>query len=358
MRRLIALPASAPSLRLLADQTAEVLAGVAHALNGLALLIADPARPVPRRGYLRLRVPDWLPALVNAGRAFVVIGAAELFWIVTEWPNGALAITFTAIGVILFAPRADLAYATAKGFMIGVSLAAAFAAIIAFAVLPGSETFAAFSLAIGVVLVPAAAGIAQPWQPMMFTGMAMNFVPILAPANQMSYDTIQFYNASSAIVIGAGIAAFSFRLLPPLSPRFRTRRLLALTLRDLRRLATHAIPRTPEDWEGRMYGRLAALPDEAKPLERAEMLAALSAGTEVIQLRRITRRVGLGSELDAALDALQQGDITAVISGLEALDNKLAARPGTAALRARGSILAMTEVLTHHAEYFEAGVPG
>ncbi|MBV9687444.1 MAG: FUSC family protein, partial [Alphaproteobacteria bacterium] len=160
------------------------------------------------------------------------------------------------------------------------------------------------------------------------------------------------------IVIGAGIAAFSFRLLPPLSPRFRTRRLLALTLRDLRRLATHAIPRTPEDWEGRMYGRLAALPDEAKPLERAEMLAALSAGTEVIQLRRITRRVGLGSELDAALDALQQGDITAVISGLEALDNKLAARPGTAALRARGSILAMTEVLTHHAEYFEAGVPG
>jgi hypothetical protein len=25
-------------------------------------------------------VPDWLPALVNAGRTFVTIGAAELFW--------------------------------------------------------------------------------------------------------------------------------------------------------------------------------------------------------------------------------------------------------------------------------------
>src|SRR5215470_15298568 len=36
VRRLIALPASTPSLRLLADQTAEVLAGIAHALNGLA----------------------------------------------------------------------------------------------------------------------------------------------------------------------------------------------------------------------------------------------------------------------------------------------------------------------------------
>ena len=38
VRRLVALPARQPSLRLLADQTAEVLAGISHALNGLALL--------------------------------------------------------------------------------------------------------------------------------------------------------------------------------------------------------------------------------------------------------------------------------------------------------------------------------
>ena len=88
---MIALPAASPSLRLLADQTAEALAGVSHALNGLALLVADSPRPTPRRGRVRLRVPDWLPALVNAGRAFVVIGAADLFWIVTAWPNGASA---------------------------------------------------------------------------------------------------------------------------------------------------------------------------------------------------------------------------------------------------------------------------
>ena len=116
--------------------------------------------------------------------------------------------------------------------------------------------------------------MAQSWQTPMFTAIAANFVPILGPANQQSYDTQQFYNTASAIVIGIGLGVCSFRLLPPLSPVFRTRRLLALTLRDLRRLATHAIPRTPADWEGRMYGRLAALPDEAQPLDRAEMVAA------------------------------------------------------------------------------------
>ena len=89
VRTLVALPAGTPSLRLLADQTAKVLAGISHALNGLALLVADPARPVPRGRGFRLRVPDWLPSLVNAGRAFVAIGAVELFWIVTAWPNGA-----------------------------------------------------------------------------------------------------------------------------------------------------------------------------------------------------------------------------------------------------------------------------
>ena len=56
-----ALPADTPSLRLLADQTAEVLAGVSCALNGLALLVGDFARPVPRRGGIRLHVPNWLP---------------------------------------------------------------------------------------------------------------------------------------------------------------------------------------------------------------------------------------------------------------------------------------------------------
>ena len=82
--RLVALPAPTPSLRLLADQTAELLRGISPALNGLALLVADPARPVARsRGVRRLRIPDWLPPFVDAGRTFVAMGAAELFWIVT-----------------------------------------------------------------------------------------------------------------------------------------------------------------------------------------------------------------------------------------------------------------------------------
>ena len=145
VQALIALPAGTPSLRLLADETAKVLAAVSHALNGLALLVGESARPVPRRRGVLPCVPDWLPALVNAGRAFVAVGAVEVFWVVTAWPNGARAITFAAVGVILLGPRADQAYASAMSFMVGTGLTAIFAAIIAFAVLPNTETFVAFS---------------------------------------------------------------------------------------------------------------------------------------------------------------------------------------------------------------------
>jgi len=86
----------------------------------------------------------------------------------------------------------------------------------------------------------------------------------------------QFYNAALAIVAGVGAAAFSFRVIPPLSPAFRTQRLLELTLRDLHRLATGPIPRTPADWESRMYGRFSALPDQAQPLQRSQLMAAFS----------------------------------------------------------------------------------
>jgi uncharacterized membrane protein YccC len=359
VRRLAALPAAAPSLRLLADQTAEALAGISQALNGLALLVADPARPVARSGGgRRLRIPDWLPALANGGRAFVAIVAAELFWIVTVWPSGTNLITFTAIIVTLFAARADQAYTTAIGFLIGSILTVAITATFKFAVLPNVETFAGFSLIIGLALVPVGAFLALQWQPAIFTGIVTPFVPLLAPTNPMSYDTQQFYNSALAIVAGVGAGAFSFRLLPPLSPAFRTRRLQALTLRDLRRLATGRIPDTPKDWEQRMYGRFAALPDQAQPLQRSQLMAAFSLGTEIIQLRRICRRFDLGTDLDAALEAFARGDCAMATEKLAELDAVLASRPGAAELRARGLILAFSGTLTQHSACFDAGAPG
>jgi hypothetical protein len=178
--------------------------------------------------------------------------------------------------------------------------------------------------------------------------------PFHTAARASERDELQFYNAALAIVGGIGAAALSFRLLPPLSPALRSRRLLELTLRDLRRLATGPIPRAPGDWEGRIYGRLAEMPDAAEPLQRSQLLAALAVGTEIIRLRRIASSLGLRSNLDVALEALARGNSEITTTALARLDDRLASLPSnrpetSVALRARGSILAVSEALFEHA---------
>jgi uncharacterized membrane protein YccC len=362
-KALVALPTCEPSLRLLADQAVRALAGISRALDALALLVGDPVRPDFRRqrrsGWLY--VPDWAPAAVNAVRALLTICALELFWILTAWPSGAQAIAFAAISVIVFTLRGDQAYSAAASFMIGACLSAVFAAIVKFAVLPGVETFFGFSLAIGAVLVPAGALMTQPRQTAMFTAIVALFIPLLTPANSTNYDLSQFYNSVLAVSAGVGAGALAFCLWPPLSPALRTRRLLAHTRRDLRRLAKGSIRWSSSDWEHRIYQRFTVLPDAAERIERAQLTAALSVGSEMIRLRRFTRRFDFGFDfnLDLAFDAVSRGESAVASKRLSQVDRMLAALPSSwpgarSRLRARSGILAMSEALLRHAPYFDS----
>jgi uncharacterized membrane protein YccC len=361
--RLLALPTRTPSLRLLADESAKVLDGIVRAFDGLALLVDAPDRPSSDHRGSRPSVPDWLPALVNAARALVIIAAAELFWIATAWPNGASTFVFSAIVLLLLSPRGDLAYGGSVAFAVGVTICIVVAAIIKFAVLPAFDTFPAFCLAIGLYLVPAGfalAGSRQPAAIAVFTAISVNVMPLMAPTNPMTYDPTQLYNTALAVLAGCGIAALAFRLLPPVPPPVRARRLLALSLRDLRRISIASpLPRL-EDWESRMYGRLAALPNEAEPLQRARLLAALSVGSEIIQLRHLAARVGAAAKLEAAFAAFAQGNNTVAIAQLRQLDRQLVSAPDAAAdeatvLRVRARTLVICEALSEHASYFDAG---
>jgi len=266
--------------------------------------------------------------------------------------------------VLLLSPKGDQSYAGAMAFAVGVALGVPAAAIVKFAVLPGFSTFPAFCVALALCLIPVGVVMAQSRRPLVLavvTAMGFNLVPLLAPTNQMIYDTAAFYNSALAIVVGCAVGPFSFRLLPPLSPALRARRLLALTLRDLRRLAIGPVPRGPEVWQGGIYGRLEALPDEAEPLQRAQLLATLSVGNDILRLRSISPLLDLGPELGAALAALAQGSVGSTRTWLARLDCRLASRPkiepcGAAlALRARAGILALSEALAEHADFFDTG---
>ncbi|WP_158932744.1 FUSC family protein, partial [Acidisphaera sp. S103] len=349
-RRLVALPAETPSLRLLCDRTA-----------GGLLALGRTVRPRKPRQVAWPSVPDILPALINAVRAFLTIGAAALVWIWTAWPSGATFIIFTTIGITLFAPREDTAYATAKTFTTGTACAAVCAAVAAFALLPQQSGFAGFCVVLGLVLIPAGALSSRSWHPPMFVALGANFIALLRPSNPAFYDPEQYYNSAMALFGGVAFAMLAMRLLPPMPPAMRMRRLLALTLRDLRRLTHARLPRSSVRWERRIHGRLRAIPVSVDTLQAARLMAALSAGSEIIRLRRIALRFHIGSVLQPAMTAIAAGNSDAALRSLDRFDDALARLPaelpGTRLrLRARGTIRSIADSFARHTEFFDARV--
>ena len=164
-------------------------------------------------------MPDWLPALVNAARAFITLGVVELFWVVTAWPNGASAMLFAAILVLLLSPKGDLAFGGSIAFAIGTrhrghlrgayQIRGAAGPRNVPGLLPGAGSLLHTGRLCGVALEPDRPAVSA-----VFTAMAFNFMPLLSPTNQMNYNTVQFYNAALAIVVGCGVAPLAFRLLP------------------------------------------------------------------------------------------------------------------------------------------------
>src|SRR5271156_1672513 len=200
-RSLTRFNASTPSERLLADSAADGMLGMARALNGLTAVV-DPSDMIPAKGMARLHVPDWLPPCIAALRVFLAVGAISLFWIASAWPNGALAITFCAVIVVLLPLQGDLAFSASMTFLKGCVLAAGVAAVQVFAILPRATSFPTLCLALGLALVPLGFLLARARTPLFYFAASVNFLPMLSITNGMNYDASQFWNSTTAILAG------------------------------------------------------------------------------------------------------------------------------------------------------------
>jgi uncharacterized membrane protein YccC len=345
--------ASSPSSQLLADSAAEGLIGLSRALNGVTLVV-DPAGARREDASALLHVPDWAPPAIVALRAFLTAALVSLFWIVTAWSSGPLALTFAIVIAVLIPLQGDRAYGVAMLFLLGSALSAVLSAVLTFGVLPSVVTFPGLCLTLGLALVPLGIGIASPWSPAFFTAAAVHLIPLMSLKNVAAYDAAQFYNTVLAILSGIAVATILIRILPPPSPATRTRRLLRFALADVRRLARGRGTRSIPTWSDRMFARIVAIPDSAEPVERAYMSAALATGRRIIRLREVAPRFVSRRVLDAALAPLAEGRVPDALHGLEALDLELteAARDARIVRRLRAVVLAMSEELAEFPEFF------
>jgi uncharacterized membrane protein YccC len=353
-RKLLAMSAADLTRRVLADGTAELLGSLTRAANGL-VLVTRPGHERPDYARHRLFVPDILPAVVNAVRVILTLIVVETIWVVTNWSGGQGMIVFAAIGTILFALQADEAYSTAIGFAAGTAIVCGIAGIVNFLVLPNLQNFLGLSLALGTVLVPIGVFVAGTWQKPVFSGMVTAFLPLLSPANPPVYDLQQFLNSALAINSGIIAAALFLLLIPPILPARRTQRLLALTLRDLRRLAVRQRWPDQQAWRGLVSSKLAAMPKQEGLEEGARLLAALSVGEAVIYLRDERSALPGQPALDRALACLAAPDLDGTRRELDlfsAQQQEVAMSETPDEMRAQTAALAISRALERHAYYF------
>ncbi|WP_339082542.1 FUSC family protein [Hyphomicrobium sp. ghe19] len=356
VRKFMAIKTDDVSLRLAADASAEVASGLESAANGLALL-CDPARA---RDVLRIPsivVADYLPALVNAVRVFIGVGAVVIYWIISQWPDGLFAVTFAAVTIMLYAPMLDGSAKGALALVFGAVVTAVVAGVFKFTALINHETFLAFSLILSILLVPIGALSTVPLLAPFFIPATVVIVPLLAPTNVMIFDPQAYLNSAFGLLAGSAAGAFTLVLIPQIPPSLRGQRLVDLSIRDLRRLAAGRRRWTFSQWQGRMYSRLAALPPDCEPVQRSRLAATLTVGVQVIRLRHLAIDSRIGAEISDILAALAAGDLPRLQYRLAELDKEIASIPDTqpgarGRMRARAMLLAISEAVERQGDYF------
>jgi uncharacterized membrane protein YccC len=349
------------SVRLTLEGVADAVAGLAAAANGLAIL-DDPAEATDLRRKASFAVADFLPAVVNAVRVFLGVGAVVLFWIVTAWPNGLQAILFAAVTIMIVSPMQETSGKAAAGLGIGTLIAAIVVAILQFVFLPNHDTFLAFSLILASALVPLGALSTVPLLAPYLLSSTMNFIPLFAPTNLIVYDTSAYLNSAIGLLSGCAVGVVALLVFPAISPRVRSQRLVDLSIRDLRRLAGGRRHWTLRAWQNRLYARLTALPEAAEPVQRSYLVSTLAVGIQLIRLQRLHRAGRIGAELRDVQTCLAAGDITRLRAVLDTVDQEIAAlpadRPGVSGrLRARSALLIIREAIDRHRDYFEGRPP-
>ena len=357
VRNLIGLEAENVSLRLMSDGAADVASGLAAAANGLAL-IDDPARARAVARVPKLVVADYLPAMINALRVFLGVGAVVLFWIVTAWPNGLQAVMFTAITIIVFSPMQDRSIQASLGQGIGTIITATVVAHLKFFLLVNRETFLGLALVIAIGLVPLGALSSLPLYAPYFIPASLNFVPMLSPTNLMTYDVVAYMNTALGLLAGCAAGGFALLLIPHLPLGIQSQRLVDLTIRDLRRLAAGKRSWTLREWQNRIYARLIAMPEAAEPVQRSFLVATLSVGIQVIRLSHLARHGQISARLAGMRESLAHGDLATLRRALDNLGDDLAAIPDSVPgargrLRARSALLAIEDAVNRHSGFFE-----
>lgn len=333
------------------------------AITDAVILLGGGRAPRRRPAVQPLIIADPLPALLGGARAFAAVLCVAVFWIVTAWPNGPFAIVFAAIATLIFGSFGDQGRALARDYTIGAALIALLGGVLYFGVLPALSSFPALVALLFLLFVPLGMMQAGTWHNVLFLAMSIASLPLLGLGNPIAYDASSYLNLALAIIAGSTTGTLFFVAMPVVDPQVRTRRLIAFSLRDFRRLACRRRPGDMRRWSPLLTQRLEAMPPQASAEQSGELLTLLALGKAVIRLIDGVRTDEGQRALDEALDALAEGRLAPARQCLTRLELLAAGTPSpppeagaTREVHLRAQIAVITDAIDDHAALLTARI--
>jgi uncharacterized membrane protein YccC len=266
---------------------------------------------------LAMRLPERAPmhrdhglALLRGAVAALALLAACAFSIATGWADGCQAAALAGVACCFTAARDD-PVPVIKGLSVAVALAAVFAAIGQFVVLPRANGFEMLTLALAAFFIPAALLGVIPATQRLGAPLPTFTAVVLAMSGRYNADFAILTNFSSAALFGAIIAAVMSALVVPAGAAWSVRRRLRAGWADLAAAARSRAPMERTRLVGLFLDRmgllaplLAMIADEDQVSAVAAM-AELRVGINLVDLN--AQRRTAPPALDAALDEVLQG---------------------------------------------------
>jgi uncharacterized membrane protein YccC len=243
-------------------------------------------------------------ALLSTLATFAATVGACLFWIVTAWPEGAIAPMIAAVMCCFFATMDDPTTAQ-RGFLTWTVASLPLIALYQFAILPMVHGF----VMLGVVLAPPLLlmGVLLPlpkWYNRIMP-MVMGFATGLALTSTFSADFANFANANFAQVAGVAAAIYATRLLRVVGPHTIARRVLHACWRELAAIASDRPKLRPGEWTSLMLDRIQLLAPRLSGASSHDRLAAADALRDLrIGLNLLVLRDLADTDIDALLTDL------------------------------------------------------
>lgn len=261
-----------------------------EALDTARLIAAqtiDPGAAPPQRVRALLRERRQRPlhrdlplALLSAVATFAAIVACCGFWIMTAWPEGAVAAMIAAVVCCFFATMDDPVPAQ-RGFLIWTVASLPLIALYLFALLPLVHSFETLALLLAPALLAAGALMALPrWYGRMMP-LLIGFAGGLALTNSFTADAAGFFNGSVAQLAGVAAAMVATRLCRSLGAGVALRRLRRAGWRELAELAARPGRAPLPAWRSRMLDRVGLLGARVGDLEQSDRDAGMAALREL-----------------------------------------------------------------------------